>query len=527
MFVAPELSVVKVATNAGRAARMGAAAINDAVAGSAYGAISGAGQTDGSLGDRMLGAAKGAAAGAVAGGVLGAVGAGLRGVPASRATALAAQSARADLGGEADRLGTPAPLRTESDGGAAENLDERTSLARSGGGIAPPGESTDESVPLLSPESRKVPARVLVDAARLASEEVGRIPDDISYARTPPLFQPWVAGSKDLWPAAKGYLPIYVPPRGPSARIEDALSNPRVIQGTLDAVDSGIATGGTEVSNTQPLRAIMRDELGPYDGDESHRMLMAFVAGSSPQTTAIQNLRIATHFYTLWKNGLPLGGPMPPGLGHMATWLHQKLAELAASGRGFDPLQYPKVAPYYEHLIGNDLTPLIDSHGFRDIAMLSGDPRFLQTRYQSVPGGPTYNLRDLAIKGDFDIRDATRGMFDVKPRDNERLPIANFFNGMGQLRSITAGQATSAARIGGACRTGLCINNGTDSALGTFDNRAGYTAQQHDLPDSEAALRRFIRGQGRLLTAAGTIPLVFRALNADEGAQAPNESPSP
>jgi hypothetical protein len=296
-------------------------------------------------------------------------------------------------------------------------------------------------------------------------------------------------------------LPRNIPARGVSARVQDITSDPGVRSKMLETIEEGRAMGGADWYNADPLRERFLSELGKEKGPEDFRKFMDFVAATSPRSDVGTNVRNASYYYQRYKSGqgMPaVGDRNPAPYGHMAQRLHQMNAERVA-GAGWDPLNNPKPASFVENLVGNQRPGTIDTHAFRLPAMLGKDPRFLATAYESSKGAPKQNIQAMVNSGQMSIDDAvkTPAFWQSMPKDNEYGAMEKYYQGLGNEMGLSTGQTQASAWVGGGKLTGLASDE-SKPFLGFLEDRVNLTAQKTGM-DPEEVLRRFIRGEGRLL----------------------------
>ena len=299
-------------------------------------------------------------------------------------------------------------------------------------------------------------------------------------------------------------LPRYNPPRGVPARIGDLTSNPDVRQGMLDTIQRGQEMGGADWYNADPLRQAFIDELGK-SGDPRFKQYMDLVAATSPRSDVGTNVRNASYYYNRLVNGEPMpdvGTPNPQPYGHMAQRLHQQNAQTVAGG-GWDPLRNPKPASFAQDLTGNQQPVAVDTHAFRLPGMLSQDPRFLETAYQSSKDAPKQNIQQMVLSGQMSMEDALKqpAYWQAQPKANEYEAMEQYYQGLAQDRGISPAQAQAAAWVGGGQQTGLA-SDASKPFIGFVEDRANKTADVRGLSPAEA-LSQFIRGKAPLLGVGG------------------------
>jgi hypothetical protein len=307
-------------------------------------------------------------------------------------------------------------------------------------------------------------------------------------------------------------LPRYAPPRGVPARVQDLTANPDVRQQMLDTIQRGQQMGGADWYNADPLRQAFIDELGKQ-GDPRFQQYMDLVAATSPRSDVGTNVRNASYYYNRLVNdqGMPaVGDPNPQPYGHMAQRLHQQNAQTVAGG-GWDPLQNPKPASFAQDLMGNQQPVAVDTHAFRLPGILSQDPRFLETAYQSSKDAPKQNIQQMVLSGQMSMEDALKqpAYWQAQPKANEYGAMENYYKGLASDAGLSPAQAQAAAWVGGGQQTGLA-SDASKPFIGFVEDRANKTADVRGLSPAEA-LSQFIRGNKPLLGVGGagaaTLPL--------------------
>jgi hypothetical protein len=307
-------------------------------------------------------------------------------------------------------------------------------------------------------------------------------------------------------------LPRYAPPRGVPARVQDLTANPDVRQGMLGTIQRGQQMGGADWYNADPLRQAFIDELGKQ-GDPRFQQYMDLVAATSPRSDVGTNVRNASYYYNRLVNdqGMPaVGDPNPQPYGHMAQRLHQQNAQTVAGG-GWDPLQNPKPASFAQDLMGNQQPVAVDTHAFRLPGILSQDPRFLETAYQSSKDASKQNIQQMVLSGQMSMEDALKqpAYWQAQPKANEYGAMEQYYQGLAQDAGLSPAQAQAAAWVGGGQQTGLA-SDASKPFIGFVEDRANKTADVRGLSPAEA-LSQFIRGNKPLLGVGGagaaTLPL--------------------
>jgi hypothetical protein len=296
-------------------------------------------------------------------------------------------------------------------------------------------------------------------------------------------------------------LQRYDPPRGVSPRVADLVTNQNVRDQMLNVLSQGEQLGGRAWYNTMPFLHEYQSELGNDLGEQGWRRLMDFVAGSSPRSRVADNVRNATYYAMLDRQGLPLPAINPEPYGHLAQKLHrQNFATI--QGGGWDLLKNPKPPSFSQNLQGNYLPGTIDAHALKLPAMLSQDPRFLETAFRANEDVPPINVRQMVETGQMPMSEALQrpAYWSAMPKANEYAALENYYRGLGQEMNtpMATAQAQASGWLGGGDITGL----GSDPNkpfMSFLEDRINKTAQKLNM-DPRDVLRSVIRGKGSLIS---------------------------
>lgn len=327
-------------------------------------------------------------------------------------------------------------------------------------------------------------------------------------------------------------LDRYVPARGPSARMVDALNDPNVVQGVNDTVRRGIEGGGMDWYNTDQLRQYFRNP-------EDYARFMDYMASTSPRSKVPDNIRIGSYYNYLVNNDLPI--PLKPaaGYGSKAQDLHRGNVVGLLDRGGWDIFQNPKPASFSQNLQGNQAVATIDTHNMRLPAILSQDPRFLETSMQETfkgnrdaaienlrarfPGLSDASLEDATAgvsptgggkvtyrpqrwnaAGELDIPSASKDpiLWATKPKDNEYGYYERWQQDQARKMGISPAQYQASMWLGGGEDTGL--GSAPEPFLRTLENRVRYTADRLG-EDPNAILRHFTQGNIPLMAKGGSV----------------------
>lgn len=336
-------------------------------------------------------------------------------------------------------------------------------------------------------------------------------------------------------------MPRAVAPRGPSARIQSALADPRVEAGLTDAVMRGADKGGLEWYNTEPLRERMVGAIGDTDTSPTYARLMDLVSATSPRSKVPDNIRNASYYNYLLANGMDVPDKPAPGYGSVAQNSHVKHARNIADMGGWDIFENPKPASFSTNLQGNQNNVTIDTHNFRLPGIMAQDPRFLMTSFDELVkpelADPKKiaddlvaqypNMRDEDVAAFLSKLDGPKPKVSYTPQKwlksgsismDEALdrptfwdsqPNANeygFYEAWQQEQAaklgMTPAQYQASMWTGGAEDTGL--GSTAEPFLKTFEARVKYTADRLGL-EPDDVLEQMLKGKTPLLAEGGHV----------------------
>jgi len=335
-------------------------------------------------------------------------------------------------------------------------------------------------------------------------------------------------------------LDRYVPARGTSPRMTDALNNPVVEQGLNATVARGLESG-VPWYNIEPLRQ-RAESLGV--GPEQFSRFTDIIAATSPRAKVPDNIRTASYYNYMQETGQPIAGNAPPGYGSIAGNLHRdNVLELQRNG-GWNVFKNPKPASFSENFQGNQYVATIDTHNQRMPGILSRDPRFLETSIAELvrPGTSrdqvaanlmasypnmrpehlddflrnvdsdkprvTFRPQQWVNEGSISMDEAVRdpGLWSSKPNDNEYGAYEAWQRAQAERMGLSTAQYQASMWTGGAAETGMA--SPPEPFLRTIESRVQYTAERMGL-DPELVLDRFLKGSIPLLSVGGATVLVM------------------
>lgn len=330
-------------------------------------------------------------------------------------------------------------------------------------------------------------------------------------------------------------LPRYVPPRGVSPRLQEAIESPAVQQGLRESMEAG--RGVANWYHTDPIRVEFVKELGPAKGQTEFKRFMDTVAATSPRSDVPTNIRNASYYF---QRGADLPDKNPYPYGHVAQKLHRQNVETIGREAGWDPFQNPKPASFAENLRGNLEPVTVDTHAFRNIGMRTGDPRFLETQIQQKIGsgerGPNsmaarfgeidgdivrYRPQQLVKEGKLTMEEAQKipTFWAAQPKANEYAAAERFFKDTGEQVGMRPADAQAAAWAGGGDLTGLGTV-GTHTFPELMNERVLFTSRMRG-ESPQKTLSDFIQGRATLLEDSAATGAPIAAL---EKASAPYQA---
>jgi len=337
-------------------------------------------------------------------------------------------------------------------------------------------------------------------------------------------------------------LDRYVPARGTSPRMRDALSNPVVEEGLNATVARGLESG-VPWYNIEPLRQ-RAESLGV--GPDQFGRFTDIIAATSPRAKVPDNIRTASYYNYMQETGQPIAGNAPAGYGSIAGNLHRdNVLELQRNG-GWNVFKNPKPASFSQNFQGNQYVATIDTHNQRMPGILSRDPRFLETSIAELvrPGTSrdqvaanllasypnmrpehlddflrnvdsdkprvTFRPQQWVNEGSISMDEAVRdpGLWSSKPNENEYGAYEAWQRDQAEKMGLSTAQYQASMWTGGAAETGMA--SPPEPFLRTIESRVLYTAERMGL-DPEMVLDRFLKGSIPLLSVGGAGLLVMGA----------------
>lgn len=336
-------------------------------------------------------------------------------------------------------------------------------------------------------------------------------------------------------------LARYQAPRGPSSRIKEALSNPDVVRGINETVERGAELGGREWYNTDPLYRRLVSSVGETRAPAEYSRLMDIVAATSPRAKVQDNIRMASYYNYLLKNGIPIPNKPARGYGSVAQDSHVKHARNIGEEGGWNVFDNPKPASFSSNLQGNQQVSTIDTHNFRLPGIISQDPRFLATSFDELIKPKLLNrekiISDLVAQypnmRSADIEQFTSKLggkkpkVTYKPKDwlrsgsismDEALQRPNFWasqpnpNEYGYYEGWQQEQAKKMGMSPAQYQASMWVGGGEDTGLGsvaepflkTFEARIKYTADRLGV-SPDVVMEKMLKGETPLLAKGGSV----------------------
>jgi len=336
-------------------------------------------------------------------------------------------------------------------------------------------------------------------------------------------------------------IPRYQPRLGPSPRIIDALNDPLVVKGINETVDRGAELGGKEWYNTDPLFRRLVSSVGATNAPGEYARLMDIVAATSPRAKVQDNIRMASYYNYLLKNGLPVPDKPAPGYGSIAQKSHVRHARNIGQQGGWNVFENPKPASFSSNLQGNQQVSTIDTHNFRLPGIISRDPRFLATsidelvkpglndratiisdlmaQYPNMQGADldafasklggekpkvTYRPQDWLESGSISMDEAVDrpSFWASAPQDNEYGYYEAWQQDQAKKMGMSPAQYQASMWVGGGEDTGL--GSVAEPFLKTFEARIKYTADRLGV-SPDIVMEKMLKGEMPLMAQGGSV----------------------
>ena len=297
-----------------------------------------------------------------------------------------------------------------------------------------------------------------------------------------------------------------VAPATPRPEITEMIANPAVKARIMEA-----AKAGENVANwydTTPLQQVFLKEFGPEEGQQRFEEFIGMVAGTSTGSDIGRNIKIGSNYFAQKYGGgrdaaanpyLRKGKDanpsshyeLPPeGYGAHMQQTHMHNVNNYAKGGGLSAEDNPKIAAFYENLLGNWMPTTIDKHAVRLGAMASRDPRFLTPQGQEAMTQMSgAGLDQEAIMNS--LLDRPTNWQDVVATDQYPV-IENYWNEIAKEMGIDPAQLQAQAWVGGGQQTGLGSPGVT--FMDAFKDRIRRTSIRDNIPP-EQVLKLMMHGK--------------------------------
>jgi hypothetical protein len=318
-------------------------------------------------------------------------------------------------------------------------------------------------------------------------------------------------GAQPALPERTGQLERNVP-KQPSARLTDALVNPQVGQTLRETVEQGIAAMPESWYRTSPLYERFVAEYGA-DAPKVYQQFMQSVAATSPRNPVPQNIKTASLYNWMTRQGIPFPQTPPPGYGNIAQKHHRENTLKFLAGT-YDIPNKPKPPSFAENLLGNELPVTADTHNFRMLGIAAEDPRFLASSVQipkldaagnvvkNKKGEIQYDYlkpREMYKSGELTMDEALNrpAFWDSAPSAaTEYGPYETWQQKQAAEMGISPARWQETMWVGGGEKTGLA--SPPEPFLATLAARIHYTAAKMGTTP-EKVLDLFVKGQIPLL----------------------------
>jgi hypothetical protein len=304
-------------------------------------------------------------------------------------------------------------------------------------------------------------------------------------------------------------------------RAADLVNNPRVREAIKAAAEKGRAFQSWY--DTTPLQELFVKEFGQQEGMQRFSDFIGMVAATSPENKIGSNIRTGSHYYAQKygggrqaaqdpyvrkldvihqagplqgqpKEGIPTPGyevpPNPYGAKTQQTHMHQ-VNQYEQTG-GLSSFDNPKIAAFYENLMGNWVPTTIDKHAVRVAAMATRDPRWLTEQgtkafnQMSAAGLPQEAIMDELQKTAtnwVDIPDTAKG---------EYAAMEDMWNKTAKEMGVSPAELQAMAWIGGGQETGL--KSAPATFMNAFADRIRRTSIRDNIPPDQV-LKLMLHGK--------------------------------
>jgi hypothetical protein len=444
-------------------------------------------------------------------------------------------------------IGHNQPPKAPTKKALQEAEDERRRLARART-VEERGFKPGKNVqPFINPDERDVLAKIRLEHGPSTIErkydEKGKAIDMfegsdetapyIDAAQTAHLFPPPTARTRPQRPLQR----IDVPPSGTSPRMQQMLEDPNVKASIRSAAEQGKDVQSWY--DTTPLQQLFVKEFGQEEGMKRFEDYIGMVAGTSTGSKIGQNIKVASNYYAQKYGGgrdaaeLPYARAMeiqsslikefgnkegnrrfkqfmtrveknkpkpddpsfevpPKGYGaHMQQTHMHNVNNLAREGE-LSSMDNPKIAAFYENLLGNWMPTTVDKHAVRLAAMATKDPRWLTeqgTKSFNEMSGAGLDQTAMMNK----LLETPTNWLDVPGRTgSEYAAMEKMWNEVAQEMGVSPAELQAMAWVGGGRQTGL--GSAPVTFMDAFQDRIRRTSIRDNIPPDQV-LKLMLHGK--------------------------------
>ena len=297
--------------------------------------------------------------------------------------------------------------------------------------------------------------------------------------------------------------PLYRPPRADLSVLDPIKRRIRSVY--TPAAERGLKEGGLGPAwyDLSPLRKIFEQESPT--GAQDFKMFTALMGPTSAGTDVPMNIRQASLFYKLWKEGkltpealASKSLEIPPGYGNRLN-IRGPLTRVVENSQ-LDPLATPKTFRYSDQLGGSSWGgTALDRHVGYNIGLLGEHVGSdINTAGSGMRGFPTGGY-------------AKTKQISTSPQDTHYAAIEDAMVREAEKLGVHPAVYQAAGWVGNAAKTGV---EDARHPLEIINEKLGATAKKYGYKSRTAALRAFIRGETPLWALGGLG--AYGLLNADE-----------
>jgi hypothetical protein len=294
---------------------------------------------------------------------------------------------------------------------------------------------------------------------------------------------------------------VETPEGGTSERMQSMLQNPAVRARIKEAAEEG--RGVQSWYDTTPLQKAFTDEFGEEEGMKRFSDFIGMVASTSTGQKIGQNIKIGSNYYSqkygggrraaeepyirkqdIEMYGAPSYEVPPEGYGADKQQTHMFNVNQFETQGGLSSLDNPKIAAFYENLMGNWEPTTVDKHAVRLGAMATRDPRWLTEQGQA-------NLKAGMSMDDL-LKQPTNWTDIPGKTGAEYGQMEQMWNSIAKEMGISPAELQAMAWVGGGKQTGLGSPGIT--FMDAFKDRIRRTAIRDNIPPAQV-LKKMMRGE--------------------------------